>query len=100
MEKEVVMPGEGFTKWDYQGLADHFFKKYHAASIQDFLNLVQEIVGVVKIEHAKGRLSNKGAFTWCTLPSGTQWTLEKWIRVNTCSPYRRAVGLLKKSGDL
>ncbi len=95
--KDVMMPGEGFTKWDYQGLANHFFRKYRNATIRDFLDLVQEIIDVVKNEHVNGRLSIKGAFAWCSLPSGKQWTLGKWVRVNTCAPYKRAVQLLKKS---
>src|SRR5438105_7789241 len=27
--KMPAMPGEGFTKWDYVGLAKHFYQKYH-----------------------------------------------------------------------
>jgi len=95
--QEVTMPGEGFTKWDYEGLAKHFFKKYQRSSIQDFIDLVQAVTAMVKEEGYQGRLSSVGAFAWCTLPSGKQWSLEKWIRVNTCSHYKRAVRLLKKA---
>ncbi len=93
------MPGEGFTTWDYTGLALHFYKKYHCKSLDKqlalFHTVVQEIIAIVEHEHRQGNLDALGIWSWCTLPSGKQWPLSKWIRVNTSSPYKRARGLIK-----
>ena len=38
--KIIVMPGEGFDKWDYTGLALHFYKKYsYSNNIDSEINL-------------------------------------------------------------
>lgn len=43
------------------------------------------------------QLDQRGIWAWCTLASGKQWPLSKWIRVKTASPYKRAVQLIKKA---
>lgn len=94
------MPGEGFKSWHYKGLASHFYKKYafDQSEIQqeEFHQIVLTIIAMVEIESKADRLEKLGAWPWCTLLSGKQWPLSKWIRVNTVAPYRRATVLLKK----
>ncbi len=98
--KVPVMPGEGFTTWDYNGLAQHFYTKYQYATreqqAEKFYSVVQKIINIVEKEYATGNLDKTGVWSWCMLASGKQWPLSKWITVNTASPYRRASGLIKK----
>ena len=51
---------------------------------------------MVKKEHETGNLNKIGVWPWCTLASGKQWPLSKWIRVNTVSPYKRAASMIRK----
>lgn len=92
------MPGEGFTKWDYTGLAKHFYQKYgyDSGKKQDlaFYHVVETLIAIVEKEHAEGRLDALGVWDWCTLPSGKKWPLSKWVKVNTASPYSRARKLI------
>jgi hypothetical protein len=89
-----VMPGEGFTSWDYTGLAQLFYKKYQYDSAREqereFYNTVQEIIAFTEHEYKTGNLDKLGVWPWCTLASGKQWTLGKWIKINTAAPYKRA----------
>lgn len=92
--KTVEMPGEGFSKWDYNGIARHFYSKYRFDSSQKqmevFQDVVNQIIDIVEKEHRNGQLDKLGIWNWCTLSSGKKWPLSKWIRVNTISPYKRA----------
>ena len=94
------MPGEGFSKWDYVAIAKHFYKKYHLdggeKQMHLFAQTVSALLKIVEEEEKRGRLEQIGAWDWCTLPSGKQWPLSKWIRVNTASPYKKATQLLRK----
>lgn len=94
------MPGEGFLKWDYTGLARHFYIKYQYDSsdeqAKEFCGVVSKIVAIVEKEYQRGNLDRGGAWDWCTLESGKQWPLSKWVTVNTSSPYKKAAGLVKK----
>lgn len=98
--KMPAMPGEGFTKWDYVGLAKHFYKKYHYSSLEEqlqyFKELVQEIILIVETEYKTGNLEKLGVWDWGTLKSGKQWPLSKWITINTVAPYERATTLINK----
>lgn len=95
------MPGDGFAKWDYTAIAKHFYEKYRydAADqqLQIFHQVVLRILEIVQIENQKGQLNQIGVWPWCTLASGKAWPFSKWIRVNTASPYKRAVQLIKKT---
>ncbi|MBA3721112.1 MAG: ClbS/DfsB family four-helix bundle protein [Parachlamydiaceae bacterium] len=92
------MPGEGFTAWDYVGLAKHFYVKYHLKSLieqlQEFYQIVAEILSIIELESSEGNLDKVGVWSWCTLKSGKHWPLSKWIQVNTISPYKRASKLI------
>ncbi len=94
------MPGEGFTQWDYVGLARHFYVKYRYSSWSEaakkFYTVVQRILDIVEKEYAAGNLDKKGVWAWCTLSSGKEWPLNKWVRVNTASPYRKAAATIRK----
>jgi hypothetical protein len=94
------MPGEGFSAWDYTAIAQHFYQKYQYDGINQqmevFHQVVSRLLEIVEVEHSAGRLDCTGAWCWCTLPSGKQWTLSKWIRVNTTSPYKRARMLMQR----
>lgn len=96
------MPGDGFAKWDYVGIAKHFYQKYsYDASNQQlkvFQETVSRILQITEKEQQTGNLDQKGVWPWCTLSSGKKWPLSKWIRVNTASPYKRAVQLIKRAG--
>lgn len=98
--KKAAMPGEGFTKWDYNGLAQHFYKKYHYDTRQEqeqiFFTTVQQLLLIVESEYKTGNLDALGVWQWCTLPSGKQWSLHKWITINTAAPYKRASTLIRK----
>jgi hypothetical protein len=94
------MPGEGFSKWNYTAIANHFYHKYaYDASIQQleaFHEVVSQILEMTTKEEKTGDIERIGIWSWCTLSSGKKWPLSKWIRVNTVSPYKRATQLLKK----
>lgn len=94
------MPGEGFNKWDYVGLANHFYIKYHYDGLekqdQEFYRVEQKIIEIVEKEHAAEHLDKIGIWDWCTLPSGKQWSLDKFIRVNSLAPYKRAYHMINK----
>lgn len=94
------MPGDGFTTWDYTGLAQDFYHKYQFDSfeqqLKEFHAIVTRILEIVDQEYQSGNLDKVGVWQWCTLPSGKQWPLSKWIQVNTAAPYRRTAGLIKK----
>jgi hypothetical protein len=96
--KTPEMPGEGFTKWDYNGLALHFYTKYHYDGYKQqdaaFHTVVERILTIVEHEYQTGNLDEVGVWPWCTLSSGKQWTLSKWVTVNTISPYKRATRLI------
>lgn len=93
-----TMPGEGFTKWDYVGLAKHFYTKYQYdgsdQQLQQLHDIVSQIITICETEYSSGNLDKIGMWTWCTLPSGKQWPLSKWITVNTVAPYKRAARLI------
>jgi len=94
------MPGDGFAKWDYKKIAEHFYKKYHLKSLDDQLKAfsvtVKKIITFVEKEDANGNLYKIGAWKWCTLKSGKKWPLSKWVQVNTVAPYKKAQSLIKK----
>jgi len=98
--KIAEMPGEGFTKWDYAGLARHFYKKYCYDSFHEqeriFYDVVQQVLSIVEREYNTNNLDKLEVWPWCTLPSGKQWSLHKWITVNTVAPYKRTSTLIKK----
>lgn len=95
-----LMPGDGFSVWDYTEIAKHFYEKYHfdgsSGQLQEFERVVKQILIIVEKEHQSGNLEITGVWNWCTLPSGKLWPLSKWIRVNTSSPYKRASTLISK----
>lgn len=97
---KFVMPGEGFTKWDYVGLAKHFYEKYHYDGFmeqdKEFKKAVERIILIVEKESISENLDKLGVWDWCTLPSGKQWALSKWITVNTVAPYKRALMMIRK----
>lgn len=96
----VIMPGDGFSVWDYAEIAKHFYEKYqYDAGLmqeQEFNRIVSQIITIVEVEFQNGNLDELGIWPWCTLKSGKQWPLSKWVKVNTCSPYRRAAALIRK----
>ena len=101
--EKPVMPGDGFSTWDYTNIAKHFYKKYGFDSsvlqMQRFHQVVFRILEIVQKEDLAGNLDRLGIWPWCTLASGKprkQWPLSKWVRVNTVAPYKRALSLLKK----
>jgi len=94
------MPGEGFSTWDYTELALYFYNKYDGIATHDlmakFSILISEILHIVEKEYLVGNLDKAGVWQWCTLQSGKQWPLSKWVQVNTVAPYKRAGVLIKK----
>jgi len=98
--KKPEMPGDGFTTWDYVRLAQHFYTKYQfdgtQKQAQEFANVVARIIQIAQIEEQTGNINKLGVWQWCTLASGKQWPLSKWIQVNTTAPYKRATALIKK----
>jgi hypothetical protein len=93
--KNPQMPGDGFDSWDYSGLAQHFYKKYHALPKEQqkmFHLLVVNILSITELEFKNNNLDTLGVWDWCTLKSGKQWPLSKWIQVNTVT----AALLIKK----
>ena len=107
-----IMPGEGFSKWDYTAIAQHFYQKYqyhnhnphnthnHDEQNQVFHQVVLKLLDIVEKEYASGNLDRIGVWSWCTLQSGKQWPLSKWIKINTSSPYKRAFQLIMASFPL
>ena len=97
---KVHMPGDGFSKWDYPAIAKHFFEKYHLDGNKMqwafFESTVEKILSLTEIEYQNGNLDKLGVWQWCTLTSGKEWPLSKWITVNTKSPYKRAYRLISK----
>lgn len=95
-----TMPGDGFSTWDYVAIAKHFYQKYQYNSSNEqnqiFHQVVLELLHIVEKEHQTGHLDQLGVWPWCTLQSGKQWPLSKWIKVNSSAPYKRAYGLIKK----
>ncbi|MBI5345652.1 MAG: ClbS/DfsB family four-helix bundle protein [Chlamydiae bacterium] len=101
LKKEMPqMPGDGFSTWDYTAIARHFYKKYQYDSFHKqekiFHNVVTQILKIVEKEFKTGNLDKEGIWPWCSLKSGKKWSLSKFIKVNTSSPYKRAVLLIKK----
>jgi hypothetical protein len=98
---KIIMPGEGFSKWDYVGLAHHFYQKYAYDSCHEqenvFLDMVKRIIEITEYEYKAHNLDKLNAWSWCTLPSGKQWPLAKWIQVNTVSPYKRSICIIQSS---
>lgn len=96
-----AMPGEGFTQWNYNALAQHFYLKYAYKNVAEQCSvlhqIVLDIIACSEQEHAKGTLNKAGVWPWCSLASGKEWPLSKWIRVNTVAPYKRARMLLRRS---
>lgn len=99
--KTPSMPGEGFSSWDYQAIAQHFYQKYHYDGFDEqmevFHQVVLHLLEIVEREDRSHQLDQPGIWPWCTLSSGKNWPLSKWIRVNTASPYKRAAQLIKKA---
>lgn len=95
------MPGEGFSTWNYSAIAKHFHENYafDCPMAQDkvFDEVVWELYNIIEKEHKNGNLEKVGIWPWCTLSSGKQWPLSKWIRVNTCAPYKRAYSQIRKN---
>ncbi len=98
--KMPQMPGDGFTKWNYKAIAEQFYKKYsYDQGVQQekcFQNIISEILAVVENEYSTGNLDHCGVWPWCTLASGKEWPLSKWVRVNTVSPWKATSSLLKE----
>lgn len=98
--KTPQMPGEGFLKWDYTGLAKHFYEKYGCNDSiqqeQEFFNVVKRIIDITEYEFETNNLDKLGVWGWCTLTSGKQWPLSKWITVNSASSYKRAISLINR----
>ena len=103
-QEAFVMPGEGFSTWDYTALAEHFYKKYSQLTSeqleQKFLEVVTKIIDITELEFSSGNLDKLGVWPWCRLKSGKEWPLSKWIRVNTIAPYKRAQLIIKKKALL
>ena len=99
--KDFVMPGQGFAKWDYAKIAQHFFQKYHQNTLTQQLALLEktisQIVSIIKKEDTHGNIEKLGVWKWCTLKSGTQWPLSKWITVNSTAPCTRAITKIRKA---
>jgi hypothetical protein len=96
-----LMPGDGFSKWDYTAIAVHFHHKYAYDSAEQqlkaFTEVVSRILEIIAIETQTGNLEKLNIWSWCTLSSGKPWPLSKWVKVNTASPYKRAIQLIKAS---
>lgn len=98
--KTIAMPGHGFSSWDYNGLALYFYKNYKfdcgPAQVKQFYTVVKRIIDIVESEYKLGNLDKTGIWAWCRLASGKEWPLSKWVTVNTVSPYKRAILLIRK----
>lgn len=95
----VIMPGAGFTTWDYAGIAQHFYTQYantpRAKLMETFKKTVDRIIEITECEYKSGNLDKLGVWKWCRLKSGKEWPLSKWIRVNSVAPYKRTCRLLR-----
>ena len=93
------MPSEGFSKWEYEKIAHHFYSKYEENSLDNQLLslkiVTQKIISIVEIESRSENIDRLGVWHWCTLKSGKQWPLKKWIVINSLSPYKRALARIK-----
>lgn len=97
--RTIQMPGAGFSTWDYNAIANHFYQEYSAPlpkQLEQFNTIVTHIIAITEKEYKTGNLSKCGIWSWCILKSGKQWPLEKWIQVNTVAPYKRARSLIRK----
>jgi hypothetical protein len=98
-QEKPQMPGEGFSTWDYTTIALHFYQKYQYDHFQEqenvFYQVMLQILEIVELEHKTGRLNSVGIWAWCSLKSGKQWPLSKWVKINTSSPYKRAALMMK-----
>ena len=96
-----IMPLTEFPKWNYKSIAQHFYQAYSYDGLhrqkEIFHEIVEKILEITEKEHASGNLYNLGVWNWCTLASGKQWPLYKWIKINTSAPYKKAAQLIKKS---
>lgn len=79
--EKPVMPCEGFSGWDYVGIAEHFYMKNRYDGFReqerDFHATVLQILNIVEKEYLSGNLDREGVWAWCTLQSGKQWPLLK-----------------------
>ena len=95
------MPGEGFSSWDYNAIAKHFYEKYRCNTSDQQISAFQEVAArileIAQNEELTGNLDRIGVWPWCKLSNGKQWPLSKWIQVNTVAPYKRAAKLLNLS---
>lgn len=98
-KENFVMPGDGFDAWQYKEIALHFYQKYAELTqeqlLKKFDETVQKIIMMVEHEYVADNLDAKGVWEWCTLQSGKEWSLSKWVQVNTVAPYKRATALIK-----
>lgn len=62
--KKISMPGDGFTSWDYSGLAEHFYTKYAKFSSQkldlEFKKTVEQIITITEKEYLTENLDKIG----------------------------------------
>lgn len=94
------MPGDGFLSWDYNAIAESFYKRYGYdggdEQMAKLSEITERVLEIVEIEYQNGNLDKKGAWDWCTLSSGTKWPLSKWISVNVHAPCKRTMTLMQK----
>lgn len=97
---QPIMPGEGFTAWNYKRIAHHFYTTYMNYKpqelCQDFQRTVLSIIEISEKESLSGNLDKIDVWAWCTLASGRAWPLAKWVQINTVAPYKRARTVLKR----
>lgn len=98
------MPGERFSTWDYTGLAQHFYKKYSQLTPeqlkQKFFDIVTKIIEITEQEFSSNNLDKLGIWPWCRLKSEKEWPLNKWTRVNSVAPYKRAQIIIRQKRPL
>lgn len=96
----MIMPGDGFSKWDYTAIAKYFYQKYALLNPIElkaiFHSTVERLIDITECEFVSGRLDQLGVWCWCRLQSGKEWPLSKWIQINTVAPYKRAMTMIKK----
>lgn len=96
----IIMPGAGFSTWDYVGLARYFYQTYGYDGCYEqsaiFRTVVTRIIEITEYEYETNNLDKIGVWSWCTLPSGKQLPLSKWVQVNTVAPYKRSAAVIKK----
>lgn len=102
--RQMIMPGEGFSRWEYTAIAKHFYQKYATCTLSELKNAfhltVQRVIDMIEKEYATGHLDALGVWGWCQLQSGKEWPLSKWIKINTIAPYKRALKILKEKSDV